>query len=138
MNGLSRRKALMLGAMLPLALPRISTAQAQDVVRVGVINHVTGPFATAGEQIRQGIETHVARFGAEAGGRRIEYVHRDIGGPNPATARRLAEELVVRDRVSILTGFYLTSDASAAAAVINQARIPTVLAVAASPALLEQ
>jgi branched-chain amino acid transport system substrate-binding protein len=127
-----------LASAAPLAMPNIARAQAQDVVRVGVINHITGPFATAGEQIRQGIDTYLARFGAEVGGRRIEYLHRDIGGPNPATSRRLAEELVVRDRVNILTGFYLTSDASAAAAVVNQARIPAVLAVAASPALLPQ
>lgn len=138
MNTITRRTALALGAALPLGLPRIGAAQGQEVVRVGVINHVTGPFATAGEQIRQGIDTWIARFGAEVAGRRIEYIHRDIGGPNPATSRRLAEELVVRERVNILTGFYLTSDASAAAAVVNQARIPTVLAVAASPALLEQ
>jgi branched-chain amino acid transport system substrate-binding protein len=114
------------------------SAQAQETIRVGIINHDTGPFATPGREIRTGIEVFREIHGDTVGGRKVEIVFRDMAGPNPANARRLAEELVVRDKAAILGGFYLTSDASAAAAVINQTNTPSVLFVAASPTLLAQ
>jgi branched-chain amino acid transport system substrate-binding protein len=119
-----------LGASLPVL--------AQETLRIGIINHDTGPFATPGREIRAGIEVFREIHGDTVGGRKVEIVFRDMAGPNPANSRRLAEELVVRDKVSILGGFYLTSDASAAAAVINQTNTPAVLFVAASPTLLAQ
>ncbi len=112
-------------------------ADAQEVIKVGIITHDTGPFAVTGEQFRMGIETYTSIHGDMAGGRKIEFIYRDIGGPNPAVAKRLAEELLVRDKVSILGGFYLTSDAAAAGSVINQTKTPTVLFVAASPSVLK-
>jgi branched-chain amino acid transport system substrate-binding protein len=121
-----------------VALSPISAFAQQDTIRNGINNHDTGPFATPGREIRAGIEIFRELHGDTVGGRKVEIVYRDMAGPNPATARRLAEELVVRDKVSILGGFYLTSDASAASAVINQTNTPTVLFVAASPTLLTQ
>ena len=45
-----------------------------------------------------------------------------IGGPAPDVAKRLAQELVVRDKVDILAGFVLTPNALAAADVSAQAK----------------
>lgn len=119
-------------AMAPQAMAQL------EPVRIGIINHDTGPFATPGRDIRAGIEVFRELNGEMAGGRKVEIIFRDMAGPNPATARRLAEELIVRDKVSILGGFYLTSDASPVAAVLNQSNTPAVLFVAASPTLLPQ
>jgi branched-chain amino acid transport system substrate-binding protein len=130
-------KTLLATAAIAALAPIAAIAQ-QDTIRIGIINHDTGPFATPGREIRTGIEIFRELNGDTVGGRKVEIIFRDMGGPNPATARRLVEELVVRDKVSILGGFYLTSDASAASAVINQTNTPTVLFVAASPTLLTQ
>lgn len=130
-------KGLLLAALAATLAPVQVLAQ-QETIRVGIINHDTGPFATPGREIRAGIEVFRQLHGDTAGGRKVEIVFRDMAGPNPATARRLAEELVVRDKASILGGFYLTSDASATAAVLNQSNTPAVLFVAASPTLLAQ
>lgn len=130
-------KGLLMAAMVA-ALAPVQVAAQQETIRIGIINHDTGPFATPGREIRTGIEVFRELHGDTVGGRKVEIVFRDMAGPNPATARRLAEELVVRDKVAILGGFYLTSDASATAAVINQTNTPTVLFVAASPTLLTQ
>jgi branched-chain amino acid transport system substrate-binding protein len=130
-------KTLLATAAISALAPLTALAQ-QETIRIGIINHDTGPFATPGREIRAGIEIFRELNGDSVGGRKVEIIYRDMGGPNPANARRLAEELVVRDKVSILGGFYLTSDASAAAAVINQTNTPTVLFVAASPTLLPQ
>lgn len=132
----SKLKMLLLGAVAALGLPMAT--QAQDTIKIGIINHDTGPFATQGREFRVGIDTFMEQYGSEVGGRKVEVIIRDMTGPNPANARRLVEELLVRDKVSLLGGFYLTSDASAAAAVINQTNTPSVLFIAASPTLLAQ
>ena len=83
-------------------------------------------------------ETYVDRHGAPSGGNSVQIIYGDIGGPNPAQAKRLAEEMIVRDGVSILGGFYLSSDALATADVVNKVNIPAVLFVAASPSILQK
>jgi branched-chain amino acid transport system substrate-binding protein len=127
--------ALTAGAALSLGA---AAAAYSETIKVGILNQDTGPFAVQGEDFRHGIEAYVALHGKQIGGDTVEIVYRDIGGPNPAQARRLAEELIVREGVSILGGFYLSSDALAAADVINQADVPAVLFVAASPSILQQ
>src|SRR3974377_1702253 len=72
--------------------------QAQERLKVGIIGQFSGPFATSGQEYRQGIESYVALHGTSAGGREIELVYRDVGGSNPAVAKRLAEELIVQDK----------------------------------------
>lgn len=118
-----------------LVLPASAMA---DTIRVGILNHDTGPFAVQGEDFRHGIEVYLAQNGNQCGEHTVEVIYRDVGGPNPAVSRRLAEELVVRDKVSVLGGFYLSSDALAAADVVNEADVPAVLFVAASPSILQQ
>ncbi|HTO84341.1 MAG TPA: ABC transporter substrate-binding protein, partial [Methylomirabilota bacterium] len=114
----------------------VPAAQAQDVVKYGVIGQFTGPFAVTGEQYKQGIEAFLAQNGATLGRRKIELVYRDTGGPNPAQAKRLAEELLVRDKVAILGGLYLSPEAAAAAPAVNETKTPTLLFNAASPSLM--
>jgi len=111
-------------------------ARAQDSIKVGIIGQFTGPFAVTGEQYKQGLESYLAQQGNVAGGRKIELVYRDTGGPNPAQAKRLAEELLVRDKVAILGGLYLSPEAAATASAVNETKTPTLLFNAASPSLM--
>ena len=115
-----------------------SGAQAQEKIRIGVIGPFSGPFATAGTQFRMGIEAFTALHGTKAGNREVELIYRDIAGTNPAVAKRLAEELIVNNKVHLLTGFYLSSEATAVAPVVNETKTPTVLFVASSPAVITQ
>src|SRR5512132_1046730 len=85
-----------------------SIAVAQEKIKVGIVGQFSGPFALSGKQFRQGIEVFQAINGTKVGDREVELVFRDVGGPNPANAKRQAEDLVVREKVSILGGFYLT------------------------------
>ncbi|QWW72551.1 ABC transporter substrate-binding protein [Rhizobium sp. WYJ-E13] len=107
-----------------------------DTVKVGVIGQFSGPYAQAGKQLRESIEVYVAQHGAKAGSHDIEFVYKDIGGSNPALAKSLAEQLIVKDRVSILTGFYLSPEATAVASVINETKTPSVLSVSSAPQLM--
>jgi branched-chain amino acid transport system substrate-binding protein len=115
---------------------QVQTARAQDVAKIGIIGQFTGPFAVTGEQYRQGLESYVAQHGDMAAGRKVELIYRDTGGPNPAQAKRLAEELLVRDKVTILGGLYLSPEAAAAAPAVNETKTPTLLFNAASPSLM--
>lgn len=111
-------------------------AHAEETIKIGIIGQFTGPFAVTGEQYRQGIESWLALRGPVTAGHRMELIYRDTGGPNPAQAKRLAEELLVRNKVAVLGGLYLSPEAVAAAPAINETKTPALLFNAASPSLL--
>ena len=119
-------------ALCLFLLTASTSSAAGDPIRIGILGQFTGPFAIAGAQFRQGVDAWVAQNGTNPGGRPIEILYRDIGGANPANARRLAEELITHDKVSILGGFYLSPEATAVASLVTEAKIPTVLFEAGS------
>src|SRR5262245_66574573 len=89
-------------------------AAAQDTIKVGLIMTLSGQFADAGIQMQNGVRTYMKQFGETVGGKKIELIIKDSGGMAPDVAKRLAQELVVRDEVDILAGFVLTPSALAA------------------------
>ena len=98
------------------------SARAQQPVKIGLINVLSGQFADAGIQLDNGIKTYMQQYGDTVAGKKIELIRRDAGGPAPDVAKRLAQELVVRDNVDMLGGFLLTPNALAAADVSAQAK----------------
>lgn len=113
--------------MLAASLGIQPDAAAQDKIKIGIIGQFSGPFAVVGKKYREGIESFSQVYGAKVGGREVEILYRDIGGSNPSVARRLAEELIVRDKVSLLGGFYLTPEPIAAAPVLTETKTPAVV-----------
>jgi branched-chain amino acid transport system substrate-binding protein len=99
-----------------------ATAHAEDTVKVGIILSLSGQFADAGAQMLNGVKAYMKEHGETAGGKKIELVIKDDGGPAPDVAKRLAQELVVRDKVDVLAGFTLTPNALAAADVSAEAK----------------
>lgn len=112
-------------------------AASQESLKIGFVGPYTGAFAVAGQSFRQGAEAYRAIHGVTVGGRKIELIYRDSAGADPTLAKRLAEELVVKDKVAILAGFYLSPEAAAAVPVINASKTPLFLVNAATPALLK-
>ncbi len=108
--------ALLAAATLPVA------AQAQGTVKIGVISAYSGQFADTATQIDNGIKLYMKQHGETVAGKKIEIIRKDTGGPNPDVAKRLAQELVVRDNVDILAGFTLTPEALGAASVATEAK----------------
>jgi branched-chain amino acid transport system substrate-binding protein len=102
-----------------------ATAQAnaqQAPIKIGVILSLSGQFADAGVQLDNGIKTYMRQFGDTVAGRKIEIIRKDTGGVAPDIAKRLAQELIVRDKVDILAGFVLTPNALAASDVSAEAK----------------
>jgi branched-chain amino acid transport system substrate-binding protein len=116
------RKVLFGISGIVAALAISTAANAQNTVKVGVILPYSGQFADTATQIDNGIKLYMKQKGETVGGKKIEIIRKDTGGPNPDVAKRLAQELVVRDNVDILAGFALTPEAMAAADVSAEAK----------------
>lgn len=97
-------------------------AQAQGTVKIGVILPYSGQFADAATQLDNGIKLYVKQHGDKVAGKKLEFIRKDVGGIKPDVAKRLAQELVTRDKVDILAGFVLTPNAMAAGAISEQGK----------------
>ena len=98
------------------------SANAQETIKVGLIMAYSGQFADTATQMDNGIKLYIKPHGDTVGGKKIEIIRKDTGGPNPDVAKRLAQELVVRDHVDILAGFTLTPEALGAADISAEAK----------------
>ena len=98
------------------------TAHAQQTVKIGLPLTLSGQFADAASQMLNGARTYMKMHGDTVAGKKIELITKDVGGPAPDVAKRLSQELVVRDNVDILAGFVLTPNALAAADVSAEAK----------------
>lgn len=98
-----------------------------DEVRIGVIASFSGPYSTWGKHIKEATDLYVAQQNGKVGQHTVRVIYKDVGGNNPARARQLAEELVVRDKVQYIAGLEFTPTAMAVADVATQARVPTVI-----------
>ena len=123
------------GALVALGLAAAPAAFAQDTVRVGVIAEMSGPFAEFGKQMQAGIRAYQKMHGDSVAGKRVEVVIKDVGGPNPDAAKRIATELVVREKVNVLAGFGFTPNALAVAPIATQAKVPMIVMNAAAGGL---
>ena len=110
---------------------------AEDAVRIGLIVPMTGPFTATGRQLVAGAKLYMQGRGDIVAGRKIELVIRDDAG-NAEITKRLAQELVVNDKVSFLAGFGLTPGALAAAPIATEAKIPEVVMMAATSVITER
>jgi branched-chain amino acid transport system substrate-binding protein len=114
---------LLLGlAGLALIVFGAGTANAQDTVKIGMINEYSGQFADTGAQIDNGLKLYMKQHGDTVAGKKIEIIRKDTGGIAPDLAKRLSQEAIVRDGADILGGFSLTPNALAAADVSAQAQ----------------
>ncbi|MES2536799.1 MAG: ABC transporter substrate-binding protein [Pseudomonadota bacterium] len=126
------RKILRAVAAASLLGAATLTASAQETIKVGLIAPFSGPFADYGRQMEAGIKAYMKQHGDKVAGKKVEVIIRDTTGPVPDVARRLAQELVVRDKVDFLAGFGLTPEALAVAPIAEQAKTPMIIMNAAT------
>jgi branched-chain amino acid transport system substrate-binding protein len=120
-----------LGSLLA-ALLATASAQAQGAIKIGLILPYSGQFADTATQMDNGIKLYLKQHGDTIAGRKVEIIRKDVGGIAPDVAKRLAQELVVRDQVDVLAGFVLTPNALAASDISAQAKKPLVIMNAAT------
>jgi branched-chain amino acid transport system substrate-binding protein len=124
------------GLIGAVAIAALSATPAHcDVIKVGVIGTMSGPYALFGQNFKYGIDAWVAEHGSKVGDHQIELVYRDEESPNPAKSKALAQELIVKDKVQYLAGLYFTPDALAIAPLLQEAKVPMVVMNAATSSL---
>lgn len=126
-----RRKNRLAMLAVALALPWAAPSLAQDVVKVGMLVPLTGPFTPTGKQLIAGAKLYMQRNGDTVAGKKIVLIIKDDTG-NPDMTKRLAQELVVNDKVAMLAGFGLTPGALATAPIATEAKIPQIVMMAAT------
>jgi len=128
----TRRRVLQGIAGVAAAGILATPAFAADPVKIGLILPLTGPFASTGKQIEAACRLYIAKNGDTVAGRKVELIVKDDTGLAPETTKRIAQELVVQDKVTVLAGFGLTPLALAAAPVATEAKVPMIVMAAAT------
>src|ERR1051325_4522194 len=113
-----------------------SVAAAQDTVKVGLILPMTGQQASTGKQIDAAVKLYMAQNGNTVAGKKIEVILKDDTSV-PDVTKRLAQELVVNDKVAFLAGFGLTPSALATAPIATQAKVPEIVMAAGTSSITE-
>jgi branched-chain amino acid transport system substrate-binding protein len=120
------------------ALGMMGTAATADVIKVGVIGTMSGPYALFGQNFKMGIDAWVAQNGSKIGNHQVEFIYRDEEGPNPAKSKALAQELIVKDKVHYLAGMYFTPNAMAVAPLLEESKTPLIVMNAATSSIVEK
>src|ERR1700754_2604499 len=99
-----RRHLLVSAAAVTAGMLLTGPAAAQDTVKIGLIVPMTGQQASTGKQIEAAVKLYQAQHGMTAGGKKVEVIVKDDAAPADNT-RRIAQELIVNDKVSFIAGF---------------------------------
>ncbi|MDN4587386.1 ABC transporter substrate-binding protein [Xenophilus aerolatus] len=111
-------------------------AQASGPFKIGLILPMTGQQASTGRQIEAAARLYMAQNGDTVAGRKIELIVKDDVA-TPDVTKRLAQELIVNDKVNVIAGFGVTPAALAAAPLATQAKVPQVVMAAATSSITE-
>src|SRR5437588_8308765 len=126
--------SLVAGAVAALAL---MPAQAQESVKIGLILPMTGGQASTGKQIDAAVRLYMQQHGDTVAGRKIEVILKD-DGTIPDNTKRLAQEVIVNDKVNFIAGFGITPSALAAAPLATEAKVPEIVMAAGTSIITER
>ena len=115
----------------------LAPAQAQETVKIGLILPMTGGQASTGKQIDNAVKLYMQQKGDTVAGKKIEIILKDDAAV-PDNTKRLAQELIVNDKVNFIAGFGVTPAALAAAPLATQAKIPEIVMAAGTSIITER
>jgi branched-chain amino acid transport system substrate-binding protein len=130
------QKRVFLSAVALAAASLATSVQAQDTFKIGLILPMTGPFASTGKQIEAAARLYMAQNGSTVAGKKVELILKDDTAA-PDVTKRLAQELVVNDKVNVLAGFGLTPLALSTAPIATQSKTPLVVMAAATSSITQ-
>ncbi|TAK81248.1 MAG: ABC transporter substrate-binding protein [Betaproteobacteria bacterium] len=122
-----------------IALAVAASAAAQETVKIGVVQPLTGPVAYDGNIYVNTVKMLVDDMNAKGGvlGKKIELVVED-GACNPAQSVNAAEKLVTRDKVVALLGAFCSTSSAAMMEVARKHKVPHLTAISTAAQLTEQ
>jgi branched-chain amino acid transport system substrate-binding protein len=107
-----------------------------DTIKIGLILPMTGQQASTGRQIDAAVKLWMAQHGNKVAGKTVEVILKDDAAV-PNTTKRLAQELIVNDKVAVLAGFGITPTAFATAPLATQSKTPMVVMAAATSSITQ-
>jgi branched-chain amino acid transport system substrate-binding protein len=111
------------------------TTAAAQTIKIGLINSYSGFLAQAGDEMEKGINAYIKAHEKDLPpGVKIDIIRRDDAAA-PEVGKRVAQELITRDRVQLLVGIVGSPIAAAVAPLTAQAKIPLVITNAAGTAI---
>ena len=119
-----------------IALVTAGAAQAQDV-KIGFILPMTGPQQSTGVQEAAAAKLWMAQHGDTVAGKKVELIIKDDGAV-PDNTKRIAQELIVNDKVTFLAGFGITPTALAVAPLATEAKTPEIVTAAGTSIITEK
>ena len=96
----------LIGAGAVAALAMAGRSQAQDV-KIGFILPMTGQQQSTSKQISAAVKLFMAQQGDTVAGKKVELIIKDDGAV-PDNTKRIAQDLIVNDKVTFLAGFGVT------------------------------
>jgi branched-chain amino acid transport system substrate-binding protein len=115
----------------------VACAQAQSTVKIGALLPMTGQQQSTGVQIAAAIRLYLAQNGDTVAGKKIQVIFKDDGAV-PDNSKRLAQELIVNDKVNFVAGFGVTPAALAVAPLSAEAKIPQIVMAAGTSIITER
>jgi len=123
-------------AVASLAATTLGAMAQDNTFKIGLILPMTGQQATTGRQVEAAARLYMAQNGDTVAGKKIQLIVKDDTSL-PDTTRRLAQELVVNDKVNVLAGFGITPSALATAPIATQSKTPMVVMAAATSSITQ-
>jgi branched-chain amino acid transport system substrate-binding protein len=111
-------------------------ALAAEPFKIGLILPMTGQQASTGRQIEAAARLYMAQNGDTVAGRKVELIVKDDTSV-PDVTKRIAQELVVNEKVNVLAGFGITPSALATAPIATQSKTPQVVMAAATSSITQ-
>src|SRR5215218_5907768 len=115
----------------------ITRARAQETIKIGLILPMTGGQASTGKQIDNAVKLYIQQKGESVAGKKIEIILRDDAAV-PDNTKRLAQELIINEKVNFIAGFGVTPAALAAAPLATQAKVPEIVMAAGTSIITER
>ena len=129
----------MIGATVSLAISAMAAggALAQDTVKIGLIVSMTGQQASTGKQIKAAVDLYMKEHGDTVAGKKIQVILRDSASV-PDNTKRLAQELIVNDKVNVIAGFEITPAALVVAPLATEAKVVELVMAAGTSIITER
>jgi len=131
------RRSILQAAAAAALLAMPSTSWAQDTVKIGLILPMTGQQASTGKQIKAAVDLYMAEHGTTVAGKKIEVILKDDGAV-PDNTKRIAQELIVNDKVAVVAGFGITPTALAVAPLATEAKVVELVMAAGTSIITER
>jgi branched-chain amino acid transport system substrate-binding protein len=130
-------KHFLAAACSVLALSAAAGARAQDSVKIGFILPMTGQQQSTGKQISAAIKLYMAQQGSTVAGKKVDLIIKDDGAV-PDNTKRIAQEMIVNDKVTFLAGFGVTPAALAVAPLATESKTPEIVTAAGTSIITEK